>query len=57
MLESRNISYLVYVHSDKRGVMIFSVWGCSAWRSLWGDLAVTLQYLKEFYEKQGEQLF
>lgn len=37
--------------------MIFSVWGCSAWRSLWGDLASTLQYLKEFHEKQGEQLF
>lgn len=36
--------------------MIFNVWGCSAWRSLWGDLTVTLQYLKEFYEKE-EQLF
>lgn len=37
--------------------MIFTVWGCSAWRSLWGDLDATLQYLKEFHEKQGEQLF
>lgn len=57
MLDLRNLSYLAYLHSDKRRVMIFTVWGCSACRSLWGNLAATLQYLKKFDEKQGEQLF